>query len=253
MDCRTRRRSSSALVRTGAVVSSAALVLLCGPSMAWAHVTVHSSEAVQGGEDAQILFRVPNESDKAATTKIEINLPTDTPLLGVAVSPPPGWTAKTTSTKLPKAIDTDDGPVSDAVSKIVFSGGKIDGDQYLDFPIVAGKLPETDALTFKVLQTYSNGDVVRWIEQGSDAPGADEPEHPAPTLKLAKGGDEDSDSAEPSASATPGASSGPSVSAASEAKDGDYASKDDFKVALAIGIGGAVLGLVGIGSAFARR
>jgi uncharacterized protein YcnI len=243
-------------LRAGAVVAaSTALVLLSGPSMAWAHVTVHSGEAVQGGEDAQILFRVPNESDKASTTKIEVNLPSDTPMLGVSVSPPPGWSAKTSMTKLPKAIDTDDGPVSDVVSKIVFSGGRISGDEYLDFPIAVGKLPEAPELTFKVLQTYSNGDVVRWIEQGSDAAGAEEPEHPAPTLKLAKGGeDSDADSTEPSASprASAEATGGPSVGAA-DAKDADYASKDDFHVALAVGIGGAVIGLIGIGSAFARR
>jgi periplasmic copper chaperone A len=37
---------------------------------------------------------------------------------------------------------------------------------------------------FKALQTYSDGDVVRWI----DEPKADgsEPDHPAPILKLAK-------------------------------------------------------------------
>lgn len=251
MDPRSRRPR---LARAGGVVvAGATAALLFGPSIAWAHVTVHSGEAVQGGEDAQILFRVPNESDKADTTKIEVNLPTDTPLLGVSVSPPTGWSAKTTTTKLPKAIDTDDGPVSDVVSKIVFSGGKINGDEYLDFPIAVGKLPETPELTFKVLQTYSNGDVVRWIEEGSDTPGAEAPEHPAPTLELAKGG-EDADSADASASpsASPDASGAPAVTASSS-KDADYASKDDVHVALAVGIGAAAIGLIGIASAFARR
>jgi hypothetical protein len=94
---------------------------------------------------------------------------------------------------------------------------------------------------------------VRWIEQGSDTPGAEEPEHPAPTLKLTKGG-EDADSADPSASpsASPEAGGGPAVSASSS-KDADYASKDDVHVALAVGIGAAAIGLIGIGSAFARR
>ncbi|HEY3604568.1 MAG TPA: DUF1775 domain-containing protein, partial [Sporichthyaceae bacterium] len=108
-------------------------------------------------------------------------------------------------------------------------------------------------LTFKVLQTYSNGDVVRWIEEGSDTPGAEAPEHPAPTLELAKGG-EDADSADASASpsASPDASGAPAVTASSS-KDADYASKDDVHVALAVGIGAAAIGLIGIASAFARR
>jgi len=256
MDSLSRRRpASSRLARAGGLVlAGTTAAMLFGPSIAWAHITVHSGEAVQGGQDAELVFRVPNESDKARTTKIEVNLPTDTPLLGVSVAPPTGWSARTTETKLPSPVDTDDGPVSSAVSKIVFSGGSISGDEYADFPISVGKLPDAPELVFKVLQSYSNGDVVRWIEEGSDAAGAQEPEHPAPSIKLAKG-EEGGDSAEASASpsASPDATGGPSVSAGSSAKDSDYASKDDVKVALAIGVIGAALGLLGIGTAFAKR
>ena len=35
---------------------------------------------------------------------------------------------------------------------------------------------------FKALQTYSNGDIVRWIDL--QQPGQSEPEHPAPVLLL---------------------------------------------------------------------
>ena len=38
-------------------------------------------------------------------------------------------------------------------------------------------------LVFKTLRTYADGDVVRWIEE--QAPGGEEPEHPAPALELA--------------------------------------------------------------------
>ncbi|HEY2833554.1 MAG TPA: YcnI family protein [Sporichthyaceae bacterium] len=240
------------LVRVGGLVlASATAAVLFGPSIAWAHVTVHSAEAVRGGEDAELVFRVPNESDNARTTKIEVNLPTDTPMLGVSVDPPSGWSAKTSQTDLPSPVDTDDGPVNSVVSKIVFSGSSISGDEYVDFPIAVGKLPDTPQLVFKVLQTYSDGNVVRWIEEGSDAPGAQEPEHPAPSIKLAQGG-EDSDAVAPSASPSASAGSGPSVSAASSATD-DYASKNDVKVALAVGVVGAALGLLGLGTAFAKR
>jgi hypothetical protein len=44
-------------------------------------------------------------------------------------------------------------------------------------------LPEgVDSLTFPAVQTYSDGQVVKWEEIAKD--GAAEPEHPAPTLKL---------------------------------------------------------------------
>lgn len=46
-----------------------------------------------------------------------------------------------------------------------------------------GPLPtDTDQLVFKALQTYDNGEIVRWID--TTAPGGPEPEHPAPVLKL---------------------------------------------------------------------
>jgi hypothetical protein len=39
-------------------------------------------------------------------------------------------------------------------------------------------------LTFKVIQTYSNGDAVSWIQE--TVKGAPEPDHPAPVLELTK-------------------------------------------------------------------
>ena len=46
-------------------------------------------------------------------------------------------------------------------------------------------LPNVPQVTFKVVQTYSDGEVVRWIER----PGPDgrEPDNPAPVVKLTAG------------------------------------------------------------------
>jgi len=41
---------------------------------------------------------------------------------------------------------------------------------------------DADELVFKAIQTYSNKEVVRWIEVQAD--GAEEPENPAPVLAL---------------------------------------------------------------------
>jgi hypothetical protein len=46
----------------------------------------------------------------------------------------------------------------------------------------AGQLPKSDTIVFKTLQTYSNGDIVRWIDQA--AAGSPDPAHLAPTLDL---------------------------------------------------------------------
>ena len=48
-----------------------------------------------------------------------------------------------------------------------------------------------DTVDFKALQTYNNGDIVRWIEP--TPAGGEEPEHPAPVLTRARQGREDDD------------------------------------------------------------
>jgi uncharacterized protein YcnI len=128
-----------------------------------AHVTVHSPGAQEGGS-ATLTFKVPNEEADASTKQVEVDLPTDTPLTGVTAQAPAGWTSQVSA------------------DKIVFSGGTISGDDSVQFPVKVDKLPMSPTVVFKALQTYSDGNVVRWIEQAPA--GAPEPAHPAPTLKL---------------------------------------------------------------------
>jgi periplasmic copper chaperone A len=44
--------------------------------------------------------------------------------------------------------------------------------------VLEGVLSAVDRIVFKALQTYSDGDVVRWIEE--PVAGEPEPDHPAP-------------------------------------------------------------------------
>jgi uncharacterized protein YcnI len=253
----------------GTAGAAALLVAVAGPVSA--HVTVHSVEAFQGATDAEIVFRVPNEEDKANTTKVEIDLPLDTPVIGVAVEPPPGWTAAITESNLPKPVHTDDGDETTAVTKVVFSGGKIAPDDYLDFPISADQLPSAPQIVFKAIQTYSDGTVVRWIDQA--APGGPEPDHPAPTLALpaaAPGGAVSGSTASPptslpspvtpqipSAAAPPtGGVPNNSELQAVNAQLANKADKNRTNLALGLGIAGLVIGLLGVAagaSALRRR
>ena len=67
---------------------------------------------------------------------------------------------------------------------IVWEGGTVQPGQFQEFGVSMGKLPATNTkLVFKALQTYSNGEVVRWIDVQTD--GGPRPEHPAPTLSVA--------------------------------------------------------------------
>lgn len=166
-----------------ALAAGAALVLPA--ASAFAHVTVNPRSATQGGY-TKLAFRVPNEADKANTTKVEIDLPADHPIASVSVRPHPGWTYTVEKTKLANPVKSDDGEIAEAVTKITWSGGVIKPGEFDEFEVSAGPLPsDVDSLTFKALQTYSDGEIVRWIDEAT--PGGAEPDHPAPVLTLTKG------------------------------------------------------------------
>jgi uncharacterized protein len=160
----------------------ALVVLLALP--AGAHVSVVPSSAPKGGFEV-LSFNVPNEEAAANTVKLEVELPTKYPIAFVSLQPMVGWTATVEKTTLAKPVTTDDGQVTEAVSKITWTAtdGGLQPGQFDLFTISAGPLPtKTGKLTFKAVQTYSNGEVVSWIQK--TVKGAPEPEHPAPTLTL---------------------------------------------------------------------
>ncbi|WP_369228323.1 YcnI family protein [Streptomyces sp. R39] len=222
-----------ALRRTATVTALTAASVLAAAGAAAAHVTVHPESYAKGATDGVLTFRVPNEEDTAATTKVQVYLPTDHPVLGVLVTPHDGWTAKVTTTKLKTPVKTDDGTITEAVSEVTWTGGKIGAGQYEDFDVAFGQLPEdTGRLTFKTLQTYSDGKVVRWIEQAQS--GGDEPENPAPTLKLTAAGDA------AAASSAPAAKTGAEATAAADSSD---------STARGLGVAGLIVGALGLAAA----
>ncbi|MFF7577688.1 YcnI family protein [Streptomyces sp. NBC_01707] len=229
----------TALRRAGTVAALATAGVLTAAGVAFAHVTVHPDSYAKGATDGVLTFRVPNEEDTADTTKVQVFLPVDHPVLGVLVTPQDGWTAKVTTTRLKTPVKTDDGTITDAVSEITWSGGRIRSGEYQDFDVVFGQLPhDTDQLGFKTLQTYSDGKVIRWIEETQK--GAEEPESPAPVLKLTAG--------------TAGDESAPMTASSSEPEATAKASSSD-STARGLGIAGlaaGVLGLVAAGVAIAR-
>jgi uncharacterized protein YcnI len=176
------------------------VVALAGPASA--HVTVNANSATKGGF-TKVSFRVPTESDTASTTKVEVNLPTGTPIASVSLKPLPGWSAATVKSKLATPIKTDDGELTEAVSKITWTAGagsEIKPGQFQEFDVSLGPLPDADQVVFKALQTYSDGTVVRWIDE--PATDGSEHEHPAPVLKLAAAADKaDAPAAAPAAAA----------------------------------------------------
>ncbi|HEX4688716.1 MAG TPA: YcnI family protein [Nocardioides sp.] len=193
----TLRTAARVALGTLASVASVCLVLVAAPG--WAHVTVNPDTATQGGYTA-LSFRVPTESDSASTTKVQVFLPQDHPLASVSVKPHPGWHAKVVTKKLATPLSTDDGPVTEGVFSVTWTpDGRqhaIAPGEYDEFDISVGPLPDVSSLTFKALQTYSDGTVVRWIDPPA-AEGQPEPEHPAPTLTLVPASDQGAEATNP--------------------------------------------------------
>jgi uncharacterized protein len=202
------------------------MMALALPGGASAHVTLQPSEAPAGAfvrED----IRVPNEQDKANTTKVDVQFPDG--FVFASYEPVPGWQVKVTKEKLATPIKTEDGEVSEQVTRMTWSGGKIAPGQFQDFPIsvqVPGKAG--DALTFKAVQTYDNGDVSRWI----GPPDADEP---APQVKVTAAEGSETASTDPATS-----------------KDSGSSNDDSNTLAIIALIVGA-LGLLAGGAALATR
>jgi len=214
------------MIRPLAVAGLAsALTLLSAP--AFAHVTVNPSTAEQGSY-TKLTFRVPDESDTASTTKVQVAFPTDHPITSVRTKAVPGWTAK---------VETGTG---DAVSQVTWTAenaaAAISPGEFAEFDVSVGPLPDTDSVTFKAVQTYSDGTVVRWIESSTDGT---EPEHPAPVLTLtAATGDSD---------AVATSTSTEKETAAASTSD------DDSKAPLILSIIALVVAIAGVGLSLARR
>jgi uncharacterized protein YcnI len=230
------RQRRSVAMSVAAVLSACAL-----PTTASAHVTVNPKQ-VTAGAFTLLTVRVPNERDGASTTKVVVKMPPG--IVSASYEPVTGWATKVATAQLAKPIQTPDGPISEAVSTITWTatrggGGAIAPGQFRDFPIsvqIPGK--GGDVLTFKALQTYSNGEIVRWI----GAPDADEP---AATVTVTAAATD----APATATTTPAtaAATGAAVPA------GDDSSSDGLAiVALVVGALGLLLGVAGLVTARRR-
>jgi uncharacterized protein len=215
---------------------------------AFAHVTVSPDEA-PGGSFTTLTFQVPNEEAGANTTEVQVTFPSDPAIADASVQPVPGWTVDVQKAALETPVTTDEGNTLDErVDTITWTAddaSAIKPGEFQQFRVSAQLPDEGDSVAFPALQTYTNGEVVRWVDPtGPDAP---EAEHPAPTVTLTEGEAEgDGTDATTTTTATGGSASGPVETA-----------QDDADTAKTIGIVAiifSVIALIGVGIAlFMRR
>ncbi|MET8004806.1 YcnI family copper-binding membrane protein [Nonomuraea glycinis] len=234
------------LMRRAATVLAASTALTLGLALpALAHVTINPGTAEQGGF-SKVAFRVPNERDDAKTVKVEVSFPADHPLAFVSVKPVPGWDVKVTEGKLPKPVTTEYGELTEAVTKVVWSGGEIGKGQFQEFEVSMGKLPTgVDQLVFPTKQTYSGGEVVDW----DDAPKTDgtEAERPAPVLKLTPAaGEAAATTATTATTAASAPAAAPSVAPAASAAASDGTARLLGGAGLAVGVIGIVVAVLAL-------
>ncbi|CAA9317975.1 MAG: Conserved membrane protein in copper uptake, YcnI [uncultured Nocardioidaceae bacterium] len=176
-------RSRGRTARACLLVVGVGAALLASTAPASAHVSVQPA-TVEGGGVSVVSFRVPNERDDAATTRVRVVLPVDQPLGSVQTTPVPGWRVTTQQRELDEPLEMFGSEVTTVVAEVtwVATDGGVRAGQFQDFPLSLGQLPESGELVFKAVQGYSSGERVTWNEVAVDA--SAEPEHPAPVLAL---------------------------------------------------------------------
>lgn len=228
------------------IVTAAATLAACGlatATAAQAHVTLQPSEAPAGGF-ARLDVRVPSEEPTAPTTKVEVQMPPG--FADASYEPVPGWRTTVSKHKLATPVTADDGDVlTEELSTITFTatGKGILPGQFQDFGLSLG-LPDKPAgtkLTFKALQTYRGGKVVRWI-------GAAGSDRPAPQVTLVAAGEDDHAGSHASGGTETTAATSGDAGSGDEEHDGG-----DGLAIVALIVGGLGLLVGGAALATARR
>jgi uncharacterized protein len=213
---------------------------LLAPAVAQAHISLHPN-TIPAGAFVTLDVRVPGEQVGAYAYKVDMLIPPG--FTEIDTQNVPGWSVRETMRKLATPIQTDDGPVSEEVSQIVWTGdrsrlGRLENGQFIQFPLsiampsdIAGQ-----SLAFKTVQYYSNGKTIHWI-------GPPSAEYPAPTLNATAKGGVIEDVAGGEAGPTPGETLGQSASASASSTG---AVKSSGGASKGLGIAALILGALGL-------
>jgi uncharacterized protein YcnI len=231
-------------LKTAAAAALTAGLLAAGAAAASAHVHVDSDDPAAGGY-SHLTFNVPNESETAKTSKLEVTLPADTPFTSVRVKPVEGWTAVITTSELPKPLTIAGATVTKAPSSVVWTADaahQIGPNEYQAFSLSVGVLPDAGTtVTLPTAQTYTDGTIVKWEEKTVE--GQAEPERPAPSF-VTTAKDADASHGASATAAAPAASPAPTAAASTPGDSGSAAGW--------IGLVAGLIGLVAGATALTR-
>jgi uncharacterized protein YcnI len=235
-------------MKTKTVLILATMGALLVPAGAQAHISLHPN-TIPAGAFATLDVRVPGEQEGAYVKKVDVQFPPG--FTGVNYENVPGWSTKVIETKLATPIKEKGETINTEVSQIIWTWtgplGKVNNGQFINFPLSLAIPSDATgkALEFRTVQTYSNGQVVHWIEPALSA------EHPAPRINVtAKGGviqDVAGEEAGPEAGQMPASQSVSTPAPAAKPASGG-ASKGLAITALIVGALGLLIGLLALAS-----
>ena len=151
------------MTRIRRVTAAVAVVLLLAPAAAWAHAEISPAVSLSGKLQLYSLA-VPTEKSGAATTQVELTLPS-----GFSIDsfvPAPGWH------RVLQQTGSGDNAV---IQKVTWTGGRVPTGEDSLFQFLATPA-SSQTYTFTVRQTYSDGSVVNWS-------GPESSEAPAPSIE----------------------------------------------------------------------
>lgn len=150
---------------------------------AFAHITLEQGQAPAGSTYKAVL-RVPHGCDGAATTKVTVRVPEG--MFAVKPKPLAGWELTTVTGTYAKPYDNHGTAVTEGVTEISWSGGKLPDNWYEEFIFrgsLAGDLP-AGPIYFPLVQECEDGGVDRWIEIPAAGQDGDSVSMPAPSLTI---------------------------------------------------------------------
>ncbi|WP_422769167.1 YcnI family protein [Plantactinospora sp. WMMC1484] len=167
------------------LVTAAVAGTTLGAGAASADVALTPQQAVQG-EGAKLTFRLTEDRAPAYTTRIELQMPESAPVAETYPMSDPTWAPRMTMRKLDEPLGGihHGGQVTEVVSTIVWTraAAPAPGGGPAELVISLGPMPQTDQMTFNLVQTYSDGHVTNWNQPPSaEVP---RPPFPAPVLTL---------------------------------------------------------------------
>ena len=155
------------VVRGLSVVGGVVLAVGLFGSPAWAHVEVSADKPQAGATNVTVTFTSEAESASAGIASEQVTLPAGITADQVRLATgPAGWV------------------LSPEPNGFKVGGPALPVGTDARFSVVITALPATATeLVFKLIETYSDGTIVRWIDETQT--GQPEPDHPAPILRLA--------------------------------------------------------------------